>query len=178
MEWLAGIVFGLGVLTWSMRQINARHSRRTLKVAPMQTVSPQAPAVSEARAEAEKPIPTGLDQTDDPLERHSIYTQLMEKAFQNRTSSASRDLLLEMGQQYQAEFDRLLPRLRKEMGTTPEILPLKWLAIAFEEDGRYEDALEICRRAQEWDISDGTKTGFAGRQHRIERKREKEAQKG
>jgi hypothetical protein len=177
MEWLAGIVFGLGVLTWSMRQINARHGRR-VKTSRKQSVSSQARQVKNVPQKGDQTMLADLNQIDDPLERHRIYTQIMEQAFHDRNSGTARELLLEMGRYYQAEFDRLLPYLRDENGPEPEILPLKWLAMALEEDGRYEEALTICRRAEDWKVSDGTKTGFAGRRQRIARKREKEAHKG
>jgi hypothetical protein len=44
------------------------------------------------------------------------------------------------------------------------------MAIAMEEDQRYQDALEVCRIAVEWDLDDGTKTGYAGRINRIKKK--------
>lgn len=175
MEWLAQIILGLGVLTWSLRKMNARHSRRRAKASSKQGAAAQATAVDHVLPAADKTAPTGLNQTDDPLERHRIYTDLMGKAFHDRSSAAARDSLLQMGRDYRSEFDRLLPHLREEMGATPEILPLKWLTMSLEEDGRYEEAIAVCRRAEDWKISDGTKTGFTGRRQRIERKQKKEA---
>lgn len=173
MEWLAGIVFGLGVLTWSVRTINARQDRRKDSVA--RGGATPAPPTETALGQDGADLLQALNQAGDALQRHQLYTKLMEKAYRDRDSTAPRRLLMDMGRRYVDEFDRLLPDLRAEWGPEPEIQALKWLTITLEEDGRYAEAERICRLAEDRHVSDGTKTGFAGRRRRIERKREKQS---
>lgn len=59
-----------------------------------------------------------------------------------------------------------------EFGGVPRIPSFKRLAIIYERQERYEDALEVCDRALEIGTTDGTKGGFEGRKERIRNKME------
>ncbi|MFO7911047.1 MAG: hypothetical protein R6V15_02680 [Desulfotignum sp.] len=55
----------------------------------------------------------------------------------------------------------------------PKLIPVfKMLDIMLEEDGAYDQAVEVCRTALDNGLEDGTKTGFEGRIQRILKKKE------
>jgi hypothetical protein len=169
MSHLGIIVLGLGILAWSVRRIVSAQAR------PKPTAKHMAAGVKAAGGQAagERGVINLLDelqQTRQPLARHHIYTRLLDAAYRDRHTEASRRLLVDQAGRYLAELEGMLPALKAEMGPEPVILPLKWMAIALEEDGRLAEAIEICRRAEDWKLSDGTKTGFAGRRRRMDRK--------
>ena len=85
--------------------------------------------------------------SDDPPARFYDYAEMMESAYRNRKNTGDRKRLLDEGRRFFNEVEEMLPALRKKMGSTPELLPLKWLVIALEEDGCLEEALSICRKA-------------------------------
>jgi hypothetical protein len=168
------IVLGLGVLAWTARLLAARHARKIS--------SPKHPAPLEGKGGATPPAAPDaesllkeLHHTREPLSRHQLYTRLLQAAYRDRNRETSRRLLLDQGARYLAELEGLLPHLRADMGPEPEVPALKWMVATLVEDGQHEEALAICRRAEAWQLSDGTKTGFAGRRLRIERKRRQEA---
>jgi hypothetical protein len=47
------------------------------------------------------------------------------------------------------------------------------MAITLEENRKFDEALDICGKALQWDLDDGTKTGYQGRTDRIRRKQSK-----
>ena len=49
----------------------------------------------------------------------------------------------------------------------PRIPSFKRLAIIYEKQERYEEALDVCDQALEIGTTDGTKGGFEGRKERI-----------
>ncbi|MFH0729536.1 MAG: hypothetical protein V2B19_24750 [Pseudomonadota bacterium] len=170
MHWLGIVVLGLGVLAWSVRKIVSTQARSILSEKPQVT---EVVGTKAAHAPGITEMLTELKRLRHPVARHRIYVQLLETAYRDRRNAVSRRLLLKQGDLYLSELESMLPALRAELGPEPEILPLKWMATTLEEDGRFEEALSICRQAEGWMLSDGTKTGFAGRRRRIDRNRQR-----
>ena len=50
-----------------------------------------------------------------------------------------------------------------------------YLATVLTEDGHYDEAIEVCRKAINFGLDDGTKSGFAGRIERIRKKQHRTA---
>jgi hypothetical protein len=176
MKWFGFIILGVGLFVRFLRHLfPAPVQRKPLKKSlDAGTVSiPPAIATDEIGLDS---LLNKLTHQRQPLERFTIYTELLKEAYRGRKKPASRQLLMEQGKYLFAELENMLPALRAEMGPEPEVLPIKWIAIALEEDGRYEDAMSICHQALGWKLQDGTKTGFAGRIARLDRKRQKEQQ--
>jgi tetratricopeptide (TPR) repeat protein len=66
----------------------------------------------------------------------------------------------------------MISALKKAGLWAPEaISSAKLLAIALEQQGDYDDAIDICRRALDLGLEDGTKTGFEGRIRRLEKRK-------
>lgn len=59
--------------------------------------------------------------------------------------------------------------------TPPRFPSFHRLAIIYENQGKYDDAIKVCEKAIQLNLKDGTKTGFEGRIKRLEKKINKEA---
>ena len=57
-----------------------------------------------------------------------------------------------------------------EFGEVPVIPSFKRLAIIYEKQERYEDAVDVCEQALKFGTTDGTKGGFEGRKERLRKK--------
>ena len=57
-----------------------------------------------------------------------------------------------------------------EFGEVPRIPAFKRLAIIYERQDRYEEALAVCDQALDIGTTDGTKGGFEGRKERLRKK--------
>jgi hypothetical protein len=85
-----------------------------------------------------------------------------------------RQILNRCAQIYINDVERLLPAVKQMPDSPfPNLAIFKQIAISLEEEDRLDQALEICKLAQKLELEDGTKTGFAGRATRIERKKTK-----
>ena len=173
MGWLGYVVLGVAVSIWSLRLIQPSLCRRKAESAQRSAAFDGTQPAGSSKTALQKDA--AVLASDDPPARFYDYAEMMESAYRNRKNTGDRKRLLDEGRRFFNEVEEMLPALRKKMGSTPELLPLKWLVIALEEDGCLEEALSICRKALEWRLEDGTKTGFAGRIIRIERRQKKEA---
>ena len=52
----------------------------------------------------------------------------------------------------------------------PRITTFQRLVIAYEKKERYQDAIDVCNKALEYNLSDGTKGGYEGRKSKLEKK--------
>jgi hypothetical protein len=68
-----------------------------------------------------------------------------------------------------AEFGKIAPALEKEMGFLPRVITFQHYATLLTEDGKYDDAIDICNTALKFGLDDGTKSGFQGRIERIKK---------
>lgn len=107
-----------------------------------------------------------------PWERHLGYIRCIDPAYKKRAlDQKMRDLSKDLAQAYVTEFSELREAVFEKLGEDPkEVIIFKQLAILFEEDQEYENAIEVCRNAISLDLSDGTKTGYEGRMKRLGKK--------
>ena len=71
---------------------------------------------------------------------------------------------LEAAHQLRDGLALLGPDLQGDMGgTLPRVPSFVWLATALAEEGRIEEAIEVCEAAARLGLEDGTKGGYAGR---------------
>jgi hypothetical protein len=173
MHYLGFVVLGVAVSIWSMRLMGLSPARRR-GVAKKSLAASSPTKIKAAKEAGRSGAPAELQGVKEPLERYHLYARKMEAAYKNRKTPKNRQQLLAQGRQFYDELEKILPALRAEMGPVPDVLPLKWMAITLEEDGRIEEALSISQKAKKWKLGDGTKTGFEGRILRLERKRKKE----
>ena len=110
----------------------------------------------------------------DPWQRHLIYLHEIENAYRNRRISMDdRIKAIDLSTRYIAEFSSLKSSVFENIQENPRIIPVfKMLAIMYEEEEVFDQAIDICKTALAHGIEDGTKTGFEGRIERLMKKQE------
>ncbi|MBR4000515.1 MAG: hypothetical protein IKI93_19480 [Clostridia bacterium] len=67
-------------------------------------------------------------------------------------------------------FPKYIKPLKKEIGCIPRITTFQRLAILYEKNKQYEEAINICRLAIKYDLKDSTKGGYPERLEKLEKK--------
>lgn len=130
-------------------------------------------AVKNERYEfAERVLHQALDvEGDNPSTRHFIYLKLIKMYYKQRDD---RDDGIEKCIEYCKkdidQVDAFLKNWSIDSKTTPRIPSFKRLAIIYEKQGGYQDAINICDKALERGLDDNTKGGFEGRKKRLQAK--------
>lgn len=173
MEWITFAIAG-GILHWLYRRgKRARGPQMGLR-RPHAAEPAEAPPdpVADALASGDlDQLRAAVELAAAPVEQHLVLSKIIDLAYRERSDSAMRAILLENGRRYLALFPDLFSALKTEYGETVHRIPVfKQMAIALDEDGDSEAAVAVCRTAIEYDMDDGTKTGFEGRIARIQKK--------
>ena len=165
MNWFATSVLIIGLLIWYSRKASPARTGAKAKVPAEQLKDILKSGDPEKMASA-------LERFSGPLDRHRLLTALVQGVYPQRADGTAREHLYAYGTSYLGEFDRIAPALQAESAPeAPDVPVFRCLAIAMEEDERFDEALNICRLALDWDLDDGTKTGYAGRMRRLEKKK-------
>lgn len=110
------------------------------------------------------------------VDRHFIYLQICKDAYKGRSDPNARAKFLRYAREHIAGFPKLLPALKREFDASlPRVPTFQQLATVLAEDGDFDEAIEVCKLAMGYGLVDGTKSGFEGRIARLERKRERKA---
>jgi len=107
----------------------------------------------------------------NPTDRHYLLQAIVQKTYSNRKlSNKDKDLCLKFAQIHLDEMETILPSLKKEFDELPRIVTFQHYATALTEDQRYQEAVDVCKKAIEYKLHDGTQSGFEGRIKRIMKK--------
>lgn len=137
--------------------------------------SQPSPIGSELPDELSQPV-AELEKTKEPLARHRLYQQITENSYKNRNDAGWRQISKTFSKQHIAEFSDIVKPLKKANGgSLPQVLTFQNYATLLAEDGQFEEAAEVCKKALEFGLDDKTKTGFEGRLERIRKQQEKAA---
>ncbi|MCL2912266.1 hypothetical protein L2725_00470 [Shewanella corallii] len=107
------------------------------------------------------------------LERHFILNAIVNLTYCDRKLSISRQKCIEASKQSILNTPKVLPNLKQIAGVTPRVPSFQYLATIYTEDGKFLEAIEVCKEALALGLDDGTKTGFQGRIKRIQAKQQK-----
>lgn len=117
---------------------------------------------------AEMVLLTALEREDgSATSTHFTYNELIEVYYKQRDS---REDAIEKCVEYCQKDIQIAGEFVREFGEVPRIPAFKRLAIIYEKQERYEEALDVCDKALKIGTTDGTKGGFEGRKERIHRK--------
>lgn len=118
---------------------------------------------------AEKLLNKALELNPDPVDEHFIYNTAIKLYYKQRDQ---RPDALEKCKQHCERDIELFPKFMEayDDDTPPRIPAFQQLAIILEKEGKYDEAIEVCEKALEYGLKDGTKGGFEGR---IEKYRKK-----
>ena len=98
---------------------------------------------------------------------HFTYNELIDVYYKQRDD---RDDAIERCIKYCKKDIEVAEEFVAEFGEVPRIPSFKRLAIIYEKQDRYEEALAVCEQALDIGTTDGTKGGFEGRKDRLRRK--------
>jgi hypothetical protein len=112
-----------------------------------------------------------LQETSDPLLQDALLARIVAKHYRLRTEPEHRSAFYRFANQHIGAASNFLEAHEEAGKRRPDqIEAFKMIAIAMDEDARYEEAVEICKKALTLGLQDGTKTGFDGRIARLEKK--------
>jgi tetratricopeptide (TPR) repeat protein len=121
---------------------------------------------------AEKVLLKALEVEDSTAtDRHFVYNTLIDLYYKQRDD---RDDAIEKCIKYCQEDIKTIDEFLDEWnGEPPRIPAFKRLEIIHQKQANYQKALNVCDKALELGLDDGTKTGFEGRKERIKNKMER-----
>lgn len=104
----------------------------------------------------------------NPIDRHFLLQGIVKETYRLRRDPDMRRLCIETGVTHLSEFSVIGPALRIDMGgSLPRVPSFTWLATALAEDGRVDEAVQVCETAAHFGLEDGTKGGYPGRAERL-----------
>lgn len=170
MEWITFAIAG-GILHWLYRRGKRARGPQINLQGPQAAEAPPDPVAAALAAGDLDQLRAVVDLAAAPVEQHLVLSKIIDLAYRERSDGAMRAILLENGRRYLALFPELFSALKAELcQNVHQIAVFKQMAIALDEDGDSDAAIAVCRTAIEYDMDDGTKTGFAGRIARIQKK--------
>ena len=107
-----------------------------------------------------------------PVDKHFYLMGAADCYYKQRES---REDALALAEKYHMMDVKLFPQYKgpliKDMGgILPRIPSFQQLAIMYEKTGRYQDAIDICKLAMNYGLTDTTKSGYAGRLEKLQKK--------
>ena len=111
-----------------------------------------------------------LPKKGHPVDTHFLYLNIVEQTYKQRKNPKMRELFKKVASEHVSRFGSLVDPLIKDMGILPRVPTFQYLATVYTEDGEYDKAIQVCEKAIEIGLQDGTKSGFQGRIERIRKK--------
>jgi hypothetical protein len=113
------------------------------------------------------------------VDRHFLLALIVEKAYVTRKDPKRRAVCRRVGEIHLKEMPSIIPALKVHFkGYFPRIGTFERLSAVYAEDGDFEPAIEVCRQALGYGLTDNTKGGYAGRIERLQKKTIKKTPKG
>lgn len=123
---------------------------------------------------AEKRMLEGLAMEGTLTDKHFIYNDLIDLYYKQRNDRDDAiDLCIKYCKKDIEIAGRFLGVQKRKYGSDtdlPRMPAFKRLAIIYENQEKYEKAIEICEKALDKGLDDNTKGGFEGRKDRLEKK--------
>ncbi|CAM2009648.1 hypothetical protein [Acanthopleuribacter pedis] len=112
--------------------------------------------------------------SDSPLnDKHFLFMTIVNQTYKKRQEPEMRKICREIGFRHVNLFSKIKPIISRDIGFVSSVSTFKQLAILLTEDGEFEEAIKLSRRAIRFGVHDGTDSGFEGRIQRIIKKAEK-----
>lgn len=116
-----------------------------------------------------------LKKTDDLIDRNRLLNRLVAGHYRLRAEPKHRKAFYRVADVQIGQAAAILDAIEQTGRSRPDHLEaFKSMAIALDEDERYDEAVAICEKALSLGLEDGTKTGFEGRIARLTRNRDAE----
>jgi hypothetical protein len=106
------------------------------------------------------------------VNRHFLLMLIVNTSYEKRADTRMRSICRSIGVLHIKEMGSIIPALKSHYKWgLPRISTFQHLAAVYAEDGDYDLAIEVCRFALSFNLTDDTKSGYAGRIKRIEKMR-------
>ncbi|MGP4073822.1 tetratricopeptide repeat protein [Piscibacillus sp. B03] len=126
--------------------------------------------------EKEKFLLSLTQKTKNPIDLHFTYNQLIDLYYKQRDewNHALSDCIKYCKKDIN-KMDEIIREFKKDPsykknGSLPRMPSFERLAIIYDKQGNYQEAINICKKAISYGLNDKTKGGFKGRIERLEKK--------
>ncbi|MFO7966780.1 MAG: tetratricopeptide repeat protein [Archaeoglobaceae archaeon] len=108
---------------------------------------------------------------DNPMDRHFVYNSLIDLYYKKRDSSDAIEKCIKYCLEDIKYFEDFKKAWEREFGDElPRIPSFERLAIIYEKQGKFEEAIEICQMALKLGLKSSRKGGFEGRINKLQKK--------
>lgn len=112
-----------------------------------------------------------LDKPTNLIDRHHLLMNIVDLSYKKRSDPKMAKICAEIAEMHISEFPNIREALIEEFPDFfPRIPTFQQYATLLTEIGEYEKAIQICKKAIDFDLNDGTSSGFIGRIERIRKK--------
>ena len=123
---------------------------------------------------ADKLIGAGQDypvSSKNILDAHFFFQEAAECYYKQRDIRADAlDLTIEFCRRDLSILPQYIPTMKKEYGSIPRIVTIQRLIIVYEKIGEIQEAIDLCKLAIEYNLTDNTKSGYIGRLEKLAKK--------
>lgn len=117
-----------------------------------------------------------MDLKTNPIDRHFLLMGIVSTTYKDRKTRASAEVCERVARIHITEFSTISSALKEDAdGTLPRVSTFQNLATLLTEQGRYDEAIQVCSDAMEYGLHDGTQGDFSGRIERIRKARSKKS---
>ncbi|MBM7071206.1 hypothetical protein JQC92_04005 [Shewanella sp. 202IG2-18] len=147
----------------------------TLEVAEPEPVQAEASSVQLDWANTNLTKALELQNTaSNAEETYSAITAAISECYKQRKSQQYLIYGYSLASEYEKAFEQYLAyRSENKIESVIKGTAFMQLATLAQDNGNFEQAIEVCNKAIDHELTDGTVTGFAGRIKRIEKAKEK-----
>jgi len=104
------------------------------------------------------------------IDRHFLLMGIVDETYKKRKDPEMRKKCKEVAEIHLKEFPTIVEPLKKDMGgELPQVSTFQKYATVLAEDGEYDKAIEACKIAISYQLTDGTESGYEGRIERIKK---------
>jgi len=105
------------------------------------------------------------------VDRHHLLQSIVSETYKLRKEKKYRMLCIEYAEKHLEELPSILIALKEDLpDMLPRITTFQNYATVLTEDGEFEKAIEVCKKAISYGLNDGTQSGYEGRIKRIKKK--------
>lgn len=105
------------------------------------------------------------------IDRHHLLQSIVAETFKLRKEKKYRMLCIDYAEKHLEELPSILLALKEDLpDMLPRVTTFQNYATVLTENGEFEKAIEVCKKAISYGLNDGTQTGYEGRIERIKKK--------
>lgn len=113
-----------------------------------------------------------IDIKSNPLDRHYLLLNIVNLSYSKREIEYYKEIAIKTAELHISEIKPILDYFNKYEHCIPSIPTFQQYATILTEIGEYDKAINICKKALELGLHDGTQGNYDGRIKRIEKKRD------